>query len=126
MLLRVLRSRCFALSFAALLLLLGGGVAAIQNCHSETTVQSHSHSDHVHSHEIPTSGLVDSKREGFDLQVCIALGFIVLLMFRFTRLHSASLKLLDYKFPDLRHVFLNLNRTWFLNLTHLQLGVIRV
>lgn len=123
---RALRSRFFVLSFAALLLLLGGGAVAVQSCHSETITHNHVESSLTHSHDANLIGSLDSNKLGVNFEVCFAIGFLVFLILRFVRIGTTSSKLLDYEFPDIKQTFQIFYKPWFLNLTHLQLGVIRV
>ena len=134
MLMRALGSRYLVLPFAALLLLFSGGAAAVQDCHIESVNHiapvnpNHIHADHshAHTHENRTSSTSATKSQNFNLEFCFAVGFMVLLIFRFAHLKLILNKLIAFEFPKIRAVVVNINRPWLSNFTHLQLGIIRV
>jgi len=99
MLLKAVMKRWLAVPLAALFLLFGTGAAAAPDCHIESTVQStsqsevvHSHTGHPHSHSPQRSTLT-----------------------------AKQFSLPRYQLP----LFLSKN-LGYLNLTHLQLGIIRI
>lgn len=120
-----------SLSFALLIALLGSGVTVFESCHTQIGSQIntvvgkvfHSHSEGSHAHTAPTS-----KSDPIDTSfgVCFAIGFVALLLLRFFRLklqvfRVKSVELLKMKIANFQRITGN-----FLNLDHIQLGIIRI
>jgi len=141
MLLKAVMKRWLAVPLAALFLLFSTGAAAAPDCHIESTVQStsqsevvHSHTGHPHSHspQITTSAAANSQETLFSLgstlrsEICVVVGFIVLLLLRFSRAIRSTLTAKQFSLPRYQlPLFLSKN-LGYLNLTHLQLGIIRI
>ena len=141
MLLKGMKARWLAAPLAALFLLFSTGAAVAPDCHIEPTLQSASqsepvnnHSAHSHSHSPQiTTGAPSNSQEtllsvGSTLnnEICVVVGFIVLLLIRFSRaiLSTSTVKLFSlprYQLPQ----FVSKNQG-YLNLTHLKLGIIRI
>lgn len=135
------KRKWLAVPLAALFLLFSTGAAAAPDCHVESAAQPigqsaavHNHSAHQHVHlsQITASALLNSQESLRSMgsilnnEICIAVGFIVLLLLRFSRMKRSMLivkkfSLLSYQLPSL--VPKNLS---YLNLTHLKLGIIRI
>ena len=141
MLLNAVKKRWLVAPLAALFLIFSGGAAVAPDCHIVATNQTqeqsiatsaHSSHSHAHSHELaaslPSKALEPFTALGGTLsnEMCFIVGFIVLLLLRFARGAKS-----DFTFMRLarrvhvlpRLITRNLNN---LNLTHLQLGVIRI
>lgn len=126
---RALGSRYLVLPFAALLLLLSGGATAVQDCHITSATQTHAHDGYSHSHGVPASAPLNSDASSstnLNYEFCFAVGFLVLLILRFINLKFDSFKILKSEFPKLKILAIKLHRPWFLNPSHLQLGIIRI
>jgi hypothetical protein len=134
MLLQRLGSRLLVIPMASIFLFFGGSTAYAPDCHIEPVATAHDHSAsaHTHSHEPVTytalnSTVIDSaKSTTVNYEMCFAVGFIVLLLFRKSRggLFSSNVKKLTFsKVQPLKTAYQALG---FTNLTHLKLGVIRV
>ena len=120
-----------SLPFALLFVLLSGGVAIVESCHTQisseisTVVSSviHSHPDGSHSHLASTP---TTEPLGTTYEACFAIGFVVLLFIRFFKLklqhlRVRSVELLKMKIMNFQEVTAS-----YLNLSHIQLGVIRI
>ena len=141
MLLKGMKARWLAVPLAVLFLLFSTGAAAAPECHIESTVQPNSqsevinsHSSHSHSHspQITTSAASSSQETLLSLgstlnnEICIAVGFIVLLLLRFSRATRSMLTVKQFSLPRYQlPLFLSKNAS-YLNLTHLKLGIIRI
>ncbi len=139
--LKVIKGKWLAVPLAALFLLFSTGAAAAPDCHIESTVQStsqsqvvHSHTGHPHSHspQITTSVASNSNETLLSVgstlnnEICIVVGFIVLLLLRFSRAIRSTLTAKQFSLPRYQlPLFLSKN-LGYLNLTHLQLGIIRI
>lgn len=141
MFLKGMKTRWLALPLSAFFLFLSTGAAAAPDCHIESTVQPtsqseavHSHSAHPHSHpaQVTSSAVLNSQETRLSLggifsdEICIVIGFIVLLLLRFSLLARSNiaakpLSPQSYQLP----LFLSKN-LGYLNLNHLQLGIIRI
>jgi len=141
MLLKGMKARWLAVPLAALFLLFSTGAAAAPDCHVASTVQPtsqseavSSHAGHTHSHspEIITSAVSNSQETllsvGITLssEICVVVGFIVLLLLRFSRAIRSMLTTKQFFLPRYQlPLFLSKNLS-YLNLNHLQLGIIRI
>ena len=141
MLLRGAKARLVILPFAVLFLLFSASPAAAPDCHVESLAQSpnisvlpHSHAapTHDHSHQL-TSPTVSTSQEiivsagsGLNNEICFVVGFIVLLLLRF--LHLKRPAFLVKQISRMRFLLPELQSKNFsyLNLNHLQLGIIRI
>jgi hypothetical protein len=141
MLLRSVKARLVILPFAVLFLLFSASPAAAPDCHIESLAQSpnisvlpHSHAvqSHDHSHQL-TSPAVSTSQEtvvsagsGINNEICFVVGFIVLLLLRFLHLKRPTflvkqISQMRFLLPELQSKNLS-----YLNLNHLQLGIIRI
>ena len=141
MLRKGLKAKWLAVPLATLFLLFSTGAAAAPDCHVASTVQPpsqseavSSHAGHTHSHstQITTSVASNSQETLFSVggtlssEICVVVGFIVLLLLRFScairsTLTAKRFSLPRYQLPQ----FLSKNLS-YLNLNHLQLGIIRI
>lgn len=141
MLLSAVKKRWLVAPLAALFLIFSGGAAVAPDCHIATSEKienqslvtySHSSASHTHSHGSATT-LPSSLTEpllalggSISNEVCFIVGFIVLLLLRFARGAKP-----DFTFIRMARSLAVLpqlvtRRVNNLNLTHLQLGVIRI
>ena len=141
MLLKGMKARWLAVPLTALFLLFSTGVAAAPDCHVASTVpptsQSEavsSHAGHTHSHspQIITSAVSNSQGTLLSVgstlssEICVVAGFIVLLLLRFSRAIRSTLTVKRFSLPRYQvPLFLSKN-LGYLNLNHLQLGIIRI
>jgi hypothetical protein len=141
MLLKGMKARWLAVPLAALFLLLSTGAAAAPDCHVASTVLPtsqaeavSSHAGHLHSHspQITTSPAANSQETLFSLgstlssEICVVVGFIVLLLLRFSCAIRSTLTAKQFSLPRYQlPLFLSKN-LGYLNLNHLQLGIIRI
>ena len=141
MFIRAVKVRWLAVPLTALFLLFSSGAAAAPDCHVASTVQPtsqseavSSHAGHTHSHspEIITSAVSNSQETllsvGITLssEICVVVGFIVLLLLRFSRAIRSTLTAKQFSLPRYQvPLFLSKN-LGYLNLNHLQLGIIRI
>lgn len=139
--LKGLKARWLAVPLAALFLLFSTGAAAAPDCHVVTTVQPTSHSEAVSSHaghphsyspQITISAVSNSQETLFSAgstlssEICVVVGFIVLLLLRFSRAIRSTFTAKRFSLPRYQvPLFLSKN-LGYLNLNHLQLGIIRI
>jgi len=139
--LKGMKTRWLALPLTALFLLFSTGAAAAPDCHVESTTQSankpeavSSHTGHSHSHspQVTSSPVSYSQETLLSLastlnnEICVVVGFIVLLLLRFSRVAKSSLAAKQFSLPRYQSpLFLPKNLS-YLNLNHLQLGIIRI
>jgi len=139
--LKGLKARWLGAILAALFLLFSTGAAAAPDCHVASTVQPtsqseavSSHAGHPHSHppQITTSAASNSQETLFsggsalNSEICVVVGFIVLLLLRFSRVIRSTLTAKQFSLPKYQiPLFLSKNQG-YLNLNHLQLGIIRI
>jgi hypothetical protein len=141
MLLGGVKARLAILPFAVLFLLFSASPAAAPDCHIESVAQSsnisvppHSHAaqTHDHSHQLASPAVSTSQEAivlaggGFNNEICFVVGFIVLLLLRFLRLKRPTflvkqISQMRFLLPQLQSKNLS-----YLNLNHLQLGIIRI
>ena len=135
------RAKWLAVPLAAFFLLFSTAAAAAPECHVTSTVQStdqseqvHSHLGHPHSHSHQTTTSVASNLPVMLLslgstlssEICVVVGFIVLLLLRFSRPIRSTLTAKRFSLPRCQlPLFLSKNLS-YLNLNHLQLGIIRI
>ena len=136
-----MKARWLAVPLAALFLLFSTGAAASPDCHVASTVQPtnqseavSSHAGHTHSHspQIITSAASNSQETLLSVgstlssEICVVVGFIVLLLLRFSRAIRSMLTTKQFFLPRYQlPLFLSKN-LGYLNLNHLQLGIIRI
>ena len=141
MFIKVANVRWLVVPFAALLLFFSTGAAAAPDCHVASTVQPtsqseavSSHAGHTHSHspQIITSAVSNSQETLLSVgstlssEICVVVGFIVLLLLRFSRAIRSTLTAKQFSLPRYQvPLFLSKN-LGYLNLNHLQLGIIRI
>ena len=120
-----------SLPFALLFVLLSGGVAIVESCHTQitseisTVVSSviHSHPDGPHSHSVSTP---KSEPLGTTYEACFAIGFVVLLFIRFFKLKLQFLRVRSVELLKLKIMNFQEISASYLNLDHIQLGIIRI
>jgi hypothetical protein len=136
-----MKARWLVVPLTSLFLLFSSSAAVAPDCHIETTVQTasksavvHDHSAHQHSHstQIITSAVSNSQETLLSAgsilnnEICIVVGFIVLLLLRFSRPVRSILTTKQFSLPRyLLPLFISKNLS-YLNLTHLKLGIIRI
>ena len=135
------KKRWLAVPLAALFLLFSTVAAAAPDCHTESATQPiiksemvHSHSAHPHSHSPQITTIAASNSQvtllsvgsALSSEICVAVGFIVLLLLRFARAIRSMLRAKQFSLPRYQvPLFLSKNLD-YLNLNHLQLGIIRI
>jgi len=139
--LKSVKARWLAVPLAALFLLFSTGAAAAPECHIETTVQpasksevGHSHLEHPHSHspQVNNNAVSNSQETLFSVgstlnnEICIVVGFIVLLLLRFSRVTKLIFTTNQFSISRYQIPLLLSRNLGHLNLTHLQLGIIRI
>lgn len=138
--LKGMKARWIVVPLAVFFLLFSTGVAAAPDCHIGSTVQTssksaptHNHSGLAHDHSHQSSWTAVSGVEEFsiladkalDNEVCFFVGFLVLLFIRFLRIKKLTFmieKISQSRFILPLHFSKHLSH---LNLTHLQMGIIR-
>lgn len=141
MLVKGMKAKWQAMPLAALFLLFSTGAAAAPDCHVASKVQPtgqskavSSHAGHTHNHspQISTSAASNSQETFFfsgstlSSEMCVVVGFIVLLLLRFAPAIRSTLTVKRFSLPSyLLPPFLSKN-LGHLNLSHLQLGIIRI
>ena len=139
--LKGMKARWLVVPLTSLFLLFSSSTAVAPDCHIEATVQTvsksavvHDHSahPHVHSTQIITSAVSKpqetllSAGSILNNEICIVVGFIVLLLLRFSRVARSILTTKQFSLPRYQlPQFLSKNLS-YLNLTHLKLGIIRI
>lgn len=136
-----IKARWLTAPLAALFLLFSSGAAAAPECHVESTVLqnnqpgvTHSHAAHSHSHAPQLTAGAFSNSEtpllsvGGTLvnEVCVVVGFIVLLLLRFSSAIRSTLTAKQFSPPRYQLPLFIPKNLGYLNLNHLQLGVIRI
>ena len=139
--LKGMKTRWLALPLTALFLLFSTGAAAAPDCHVESTVQPtsktevvHSHTGHTHSHspQVTTSAASNSQEALLSVgsilnnEMCIVVGFIVLLLLRFSRATRSMLTTKQFSLPREVQPFALSRNLGYLNLTHLKWGISRI
>ena len=139
--LKGIKAKWLAVPLAALFLLFSTGAAAAPDCHIESTVQPtsqsqvvHSHTGHPHSHspQITTSAASTSNETLLSVgstlnnEICVVVGFIVLLLLRYSRATRSMLTTKQFSIPRYQLPLFRSKNLGHLNLNHLQLGIIRI
>lgn len=130
-----------AMALAALFLLFSTGAAAAPDCHvemvsklSDNSEVAHNQDTHSHSDSsaVTRSAFSISQKTLISMggtlsnEICVAVGFIVLLLLRFSLATRSTLSAKKFSPPRFQlPVFLAKN-IGYLNLTHLKLEVIRI
>jgi hypothetical protein len=141
MLARAVMKRWLVLPFAAFILLFSAGAAVAPDCHIESTTQSpsqaapmHSHSGVTHDHSAQSDRSLFSNSpeksasvgSALNKEICVVVGFIVLLLLRFSRFFRSIFTIARISLPRLVQP-LSLSKNFgYLHLTHLKLGIIRI
>jgi hypothetical protein len=139
--LKGMKARWLAVPIVALFLLFSTGAAAAPDCHVASTTQpaskseavsSHAGHSHSHSPQITTSVVSNSQETLLSVgstlssEICVVVGFIVLLLLRFSRAIRSALTAKQFSLPRYQlPLFLSKN-PGYLNLNHLQLEIIRI
>lgn len=141
MFIRVANVRWLVVPLAAFFLIFTGGAAFAPDCHiestSQTTVNSvaaHNHSAGTHSHVHQSTSAVVSKAQktltasggALNNEICFIVGFIVLLLLRYSHLKRSTLSVNRIPRPRYFQPFCLSKNLGYLNLTHLKLGIIRI
>ena len=141
MLVKGMKAKWQAMPLAALFLLFSTGAAAAPDCHVASTVRTtsqseavSSHAGHSHSHspQITTSAVSNSPDTVLSVggtlssKICVVVGFIVLLLLRFSRVIRSTLKVKRFSLPRYQVPLFLSKHLGYLNLSHLQLGIIRI
>lgn len=136
-----MKAKWLAVPLAALFLLFSTGAAAAPECHLASTMQStsqfevvssHAGHSHTHSPQITTSAALNSQEtllsEGSILnnEICIVVGFIILLLLRLSRAIRSILTTKQVSLPSYHLPLFLSKHLGYLNLNHLQLGIIRI
>lgn len=139
--LRVVKARWLVAPLTAFFLLFSGGAAAAPDCHIEAaapvkngSVVAHEHSaaPHSHSHQSASSvvstaqELIVTAGSGLNNEMCVVVGFIVLLLLRFSRVANSIFTIQRIPQPRYLQPFSLSRNLGYLNLTHLKLGIIRI
>jgi hypothetical protein len=120
-----------SLPFALLFVLLSGGVAIVENCHTQINSEIgainstviHTHTDGSHNHAASKHA---SEPLSNSYEACFAIGFVVLLFIRFFKLKLQLLKFRSLEYINLKIVNFQNATSHLINLNHIQLGVIRI
>ena len=141
MLFRVVKPRWLVMPLVAIFLLFSTGAAAAPDCHIESTgltnsksAPTHNHAGLAHDHSYQSASTAVSGIKGLNLladkalenEMCFVVGFLVLLLFRFLRIKKSTFvieKISQSRF--VLPVFIS-KHLGYLNLTHLQMGIIRI
>jgi hypothetical protein len=141
MFIRVVKVRWLVVPLTAFFLLFTGGVAVAPDCHiesaaptknSSTVAHNHSAAPHSHSHQSAGSAVSNAQEalvasgSALNSEICFIVGIVVLLLLRYfhlTRSNSSLGRIPGIRVSQLLSLPKNLG---YLNLTHLQLGIIRI
>ena len=141
MLNRCVNKRWLVVPLTAFLLISTGGAAVASDCHVESAAptksssappHSHSSAPHSHSHQ-PDSSAVSNTQvtlvasgSALNNEICFIVGFIVLLLLRYVHLPRSIFRVGRILWPRYLQPFILTKNLGYLNLTHLQLGIIRI
>ena len=141
MLMRVVNVRWLVVPLTAFLLLSTGGAAVASDCHVESAAptksssaapHSHSAAPHSHSHQLDSSAVSNTQvtlvasGSALNNEICFIVGFIVLLLLRYVHLPRTIFRVGRILWPRYLQPFILTKNLGYLNLTHLQLGIIRI
>jgi hypothetical protein len=141
MFIRVANTRLLVVPLAAFFLLFTGGAAFAPDCHIESTSQTtinsvaahnHSAAPHSHSHQSPSAVASNAQETviasggALNNEICFIVGFIVLLLLRYSHLKRSILKVTRIPRPRYFQPLCLSKNLGYLNLTHLKLGIIRI
>ena len=134
-------TKWLTMPLVALFILFSTGAAAAPDCHIELitppTIQSevaHSHSAHPHTQSNPIATTSASNPLGTLLsvgstlgnEICVVVGFTVLLFLRFARTAKSIPATTLFSPQRYQLPYFLSNNLGYLNLNHLQLGIIRI
>ena len=138
---RCVNVRWLVVPLTAFLLLSTGGAAVASDCHVESAAptkissappHNHSSAPHSHSHQ-PDSSAVSNTQvtlvasgSALNNEICFIVGFIVLLLLRYVHLPRSIFRVGRILWPRYLQPFILTKNLGYLNLTHLQLGIIRI
>jgi len=141
MLNRCVNKRWLVVPLTAFLLLSTGGAAVASDCHVESAAptksssappHNHSSAPHSHSHQ-PDSSAVSNTQvtlvasgSALNNEICFIVGSIVLLLLRYVHLPRSIFRVGRILWPRYLQPFILTKNLGYLNLTHLQLGIIRI
>ncbi len=141
MLNRCVNKRWLVVPLTAFLLISTGGAAVASDCHVESAAptksssappHNHSSAPHSHSHQ-PDSSAVSNTQvtlvasgSALNNEICFIVGFIVLLLLRYLHLPRTIFRVGRILWPRYLQPFILTKNLGYLNLTHLQLGIIRI
>jgi hypothetical protein len=140
-LIRAAKRRWLVAPLAALILLFSAGAAIAPECHIGITTQTpyesaliHTHSGvpHDHSPQLvrPTTSNTaetnNSLGNTIEKEICFLVGFIVLMLIRFSHALRAALRIIKAQLPRLSQPLILRQNLSYLQLTHLKLGIIRI
>ena len=135
------RLRWLVVPLAAFFLLFSGSIAVAPDCHIESaaptknsSTSDHNHSAVPHSHaDQPTGSTVSSAQDALaasgsalNSEICFIIGIVVLLLLRYFHLTRPISSLERVLWPKFHRPFTSSKNPSYLNLTHLQLGIIRI
>jgi len=136
-----MKARWLVVPLAAFFLLFTGGAAVAPDCHigsaaptKNSSAIDHNHSavSHTHSHQ-STYSLVSNVQEklvtsgsALNDEICFFAGFIVLLLLRYSHFMRSIFSVGRIPRPRVPQLLFLPKNLGHLNLTHLQLGVIRI
>lgn len=141
MFLRSEKRRWLVAPLATLILLFSTGVAVAPECHLAFTTQVagqtnllHNHPGVLHDHSPQSnSSLLSASPEksasvggGLNEEICFVVGFVVLLLLRFSRFFRSISTSAHIPRPRFIRPLLLTRNLSHLNLTHLKLGIIRI
>jgi hypothetical protein len=141
MFIRVANVRWLVVPLVAFFLLFTGGAAFAPDCHIESTSQTtansaathnHSAAPHSHSHQSPSTvasyaqETLSASGSALNNEICFIVGFIVLLLLRYSHLKRSILNIKRISRPRYFQPLCLSKNLGYLNLTHLKLGIIRI
>ena len=141
MLNRCVNKRWLVVPLTAFLLISTGGAAVASDCHVESAApkksssaapHSHSAAPHSHSHQLDSSAVSNTQvtlvasGSALNNEICFIVGFIVLLLLRYVHLPRSIFRVGRILWPRYLQPFILTKNLGYLNLTHLQLGIIRI
>ena len=141
MLNRCVNKRWLVVPLTAFLLISTGGAAVASDCHVESAAptksssaapHSHSAAPHSHSHQLDSSAVSNTQvtlvasGSALNNEICFIVGFIVLLLLRYVHLPRTIFRVGRILWPRYLQPFILTKNLGYLNLTHLQLGIIRI
>jgi hypothetical protein len=141
MFIRVVNVRWLVVPLTAFFLLFTGGVAVAPDCHIESAAptknssavaHNHSAAPHSHSHQSATSAVSNAQEalvasgKALNNEICFVIGLVVLLWLRYFHLKKSNSNVGRIPRPRFLQLISLPKNLGHLNLTHLQLGIIRI